>query len=239
MAVAPGAFFLSGAVAARANHVFAAFVLTVFVLWKYRPAFLAWMLWSLPPAVLFLTYNWVYNGSPLVFGYQNGVAPSLAWFRLDGWLGLFVSPSRGWLIYSPYFIFALLSLKDSNIRRRPIYLLCGLIVFLNVYLMSMFQNWDGGWGYGTRLLVDAMPFAGLLLIPALEQLRGIPRGGFWTLAAYSVAVQMMGLWDYGEHWHWHWDNLDYDVWNVAQSEPLYYLKQYWEMALRFASRVRG
>jgi len=239
MAVAPGAFFISAAVAARANNVFAAIALTSYVSFKYRRATWAWMLWAIPPAVLFLAYNLIYNGSPLVFGYQEGFVQSMSLIRLDGLLGVLISPSRGLLIYSPFFIFAFLAFKDSAAQHRALYFLSGAVFAVNIFVISMFKNWDGGWGYGTRLLIDALPFAMLLLIPAVERLRGLSRLTFFGLVAFAIGLQILGLWDYGEHWHWHWDNYAYNVWDVAESEPLYYFKQFLDGALHFLSRVRA
>lgn len=239
IAVVPGGLFVAAAVAARANNVFAALALTVYVTLKYRRATLAWVLWAVPPALLFLAYNSNYNGSPFVFGYQEGFVQSMSLVRLDGLLGLFFSPSRGLFIYSPFFVLPFLALKDSALKHRAIYLLSGVVFAANVFVISMFKNWDGGWGYGTRLLVDALPFAILWLIPAVERLRGLSRLIFFALVAWAIALQMLGLWDYGEHWHWHWDNYAYNVWNVAESEPLYYFKQWLDWALHLMSRVRG
>lgn len=238
MAVAPGAFFISAAVAARASNIFAALALTGYVIFRHRRAMLAWILWAIPPVMLFVLYNFIYNGSIFVFGYQEGFVQSMALIRLDGLLGLFLSPSRGLLIYSPFFVFAFTAFKESFSKYRGFYSLALFVFTLNVFVISMFKNWDGGWGYGTRLLVDALPFAMLLLIPAVQQLCGFSRVVFFVLVAFAVGLQVLGLWDYGEHWHWHWDNYNYNVWDVAESEPLYYFKQYGEMALRFVSRLR-
>lgn len=239
MASVPGAFFISTAVVARANNLFAAAALTLYVCLKWRPALVRWALCAIPPLLAFLWYNTAYNGAPLVFGYQAGFVQTMSLFRFDGLMGIFISPSRGLLVYSPFLIFAFIGFRHVSANYRSFYLAAGAILVLNVYTLSLFQNWDGGWGYGTRLLVDALPFAMFGLIPALERLRGLSRWGFWALVAFSSGLQILGLWDYGEHWHWHWENWNYNVWDVAENEPLYYFKQYWEMAIHFLSRLRA
>jgi hypothetical protein len=237
-AVAPGALFFSAATVARMNDGLAALLFTLYVLIEYRAALWRWIAWAIPPALLTLIYNALYNGSPFVFGYQEGFAQTMAWLRVDGIIGLLLSPSRGLFVYSPFLIFAIygarLARRDAA---RLFYFFATFIFVLSVYLLSMFQNWDGGWNYGPRLLVDALPYIALLLIPVLSRLRGAARGVFWVAVVYAAIVQAFGLWDYGWRWQWHWDNLAYDVWNIPENEPLFYLKQYAEMAGYYLSRL--
>jgi hypothetical protein len=236
-AVAPGAFFFSLATIARMNDAFAAALFTLYVFFQYRAALWKWIAWAIPPVLFVLGYNTVYNGSPLVFGYQEGFLNLMSLPRLDGILGLFISPSRGLLIYSPFLLLSAVGLWRARTEsNRLFYFCCAGIFALNAVLLSTFQNWDGGWGYGTRLLVDGLPYAVLLLTPILPRLHGWQTIAFWGSLVYAAIVQSFGLWDYGEHWHWHWDNWQYDVWNIAENEPLFYLKQYLEMLMHLIGR---
>ena len=237
LAVAPGALFFSAATVARTNNAVAALLFTLYVFIEYRPALVRWILWAIPPAALAMIYNALYNGSPFVFGYQDGFLHLMTWLRVEGIIGLFLSPSRGLFIYSPFLVLAiygaLLVRQESHWR----FYLCAAIIFIiSTYLLSVYHYWDGGWGYGSRMIVDALPYLVFLLIPALPHVRGIARGVFWVALVYAVILQAFGLWDYGIRWHWHWDNWTYDVWNVAENEPLFYLKQYVEMGTYYWSR---
>jgi hypothetical protein len=75
-----------------------------------------------------------------------------------------------------------------------------------------------------------------LLIPVFKRLRGTSSFAIWAMAGYAAVVQAFGLWDYGVRWHWHWANYQYNVWDVAESELLFYLRQYVAMAQHFLSR---
>ena len=230
-AVAPGAFFFSAATVTRANDGFAALLFTFYVLIEYRSVIWRWIAWAVPPALLAMIYNALYNGSPFVFGYQEGFTQTMAWLRVDGIVGLFLSPSRGLFVFSPFLVFAIYGAWLARREAARLFYFCAAILFvLSAYMLSMFQNWDGGWSYGSRLLVDALPYIALLLIPVLPRLRGAVRGVFWGTIIYAAFLQAFGLWDYGVRWQWHWDNYTYDVWNIPESEPLFYLKQYAEMA---------
>jgi hypothetical protein len=235
-AVAPAALFLSAAAVARPSNVIAALVFTIYVLLEYRSAFWRWVLWALPPVIPALLYNAVYNASPIAFGYQDEVARGLTFPKWDGILGLLVSPSRGLFVYSPFLVFALwgLWLQRSERERRLFWAFAAVI---GIYIATLIQfSWDGGWGYGTRLMVDVMPYWMLLLVPAFARLRGGWRKMFWGMVAYGIVLQTFGLWDYGVRWHWSWNNYDYDVWSIADDEPLFYLKQYAIMAQYYLHR---
>jgi hypothetical protein len=236
-AIVPAAFFLSAATISRPNNALPALLFTVYLLIEYRSAFPRWVLWAIPPALFFLAYNAIYNGSPFVFGYQEGFQADMTAPQLDGILGLVFSPSRGLLVYSPFFAFALVGawLARHESARR-FYLFAGLNILLGTVLISMFIPWDAGWGYGTRYMTDLLPYLMLFLVPVFKRLRGWGLGAFLVMAVYAGIVQGFGLWDYGERWHWHWANYRYDVWNVPENEPLFYLKQYVAMARYFLSR---
>ncbi len=226
LAVAPGAFFFSAATVARPNNALVALLFTLYVAMTYRPALVRWILWAILPALFFFGYNAIYNGSPLVFGIQDGVLQYLHVPQIEGVIGQFTSPSRGLLVYSPFYLFAFygawLGLRGPD---RLLYLVALVVIAFNVLLFSM-MLWDGGWGYGTRLLTDVLPYATLFLVPAFLAIGKPERLAFWSLGAYAVVVNSFALWDYGVRWHWHWDHYAYNVWDLAESEPLFYLKQY-------------
>lgn len=236
-AVAPGAFFLSAATVVRPNNALPALLFTAYVFFEYREALLRWVLWAIPPALFFAAYNAIYNGSPFVFGYQEGFQVNMTAPQLDGILGLILSPSRGLFVYSPFFIFALVGAWLARRERdRRFYILAGLNILLGFVLISTFIPWDAGWGYGTRYMTDLLPYLTLFLIPVFKRLHGWSLGVFGLTAVYAAVVQSFGLWDYGARWHWHWANYQYDVWSVPENEPLFYLKQYVAMAQYFLSR---
>ncbi len=63
----------------QATVVITAFVWTLFVLLYLRKALIPFVLWALLPLALVLWYNTAINGSPLVFGYQEGVVQFFSW----------------------------------------------------------------------------------------------------------------------------------------------------------------
>lgn len=238
-AVAPGALFFSAAAVSRISDGVAAVLFTVYVLVEYRAAFWRWVLWAIPPAVLFFAYNAIYNGSPFVFGYQDRFLEYVVSPQFGAALGLLFSPSRGLLSYSPFFVFALAGAWLARFEKnRAFYAFVCANVVIGVGLLSMFSEWDGGWGYGTRYMTDLLPYATLLLVPVYVRLQGIAQVIFWSMVVFAVILQGFGLWDYGVRWHWHWPNHKYDVWNIPENEPLFYAKQHVDMGLSFLNRFK-
>lgn len=237
-AVAPAALFFSAATVSRMNNGITALLFTFYVLVEYRVAFWKWIAWALPPALLTMMYNAVYNGSPFIFGYQEGIWDLMTMPQLEALAGFLTSPSRGLFIYSPFLILGAYGLwlarRDEN---RRFYFFSAIAFLASILFLSMFPGWHAGWGYGTRLLVDVMPFATLLLIPVLPRLSRRQWFGFGVLIGYAVVLQTFGLWDYGERWHWYWlERGGFDVWDIPNNEPLFYFRQYLEMANNYLSR---
>ncbi len=232
-AVAPAAFFFSAATVARPTNAIAAALFTGYILIEYRAAFFKWIAWAIPPALFMLAYNAAYNGSPFVFGYQDGIAQYASLPQFEGILGLLISPSRGVLVYSPFLIFAFAGLWFARREKEKwLYGFSALVIAASVVMLAAF-DWSGGWGYGARLLVDGLPYWMLLLIPAWTRMGNGARGAFWVMVAYAALFQSFGLWDYGNRWHWHWENYAFNVWDLSRSEPLFYLQQYIEMAQHY------
>jgi hypothetical protein len=120
-------------------------------------------------------------------------------------VGLFASPSRGWLIFSPIVVFSfagiLRAAREGTQPARLIVLLgsaCGLL-FLNY---GLYGGWIGGHCFGPRFLTDAsgvmalaLPF---VLPPSLGHLRRAGSGttalaGLFVFAlVLSTGVQFVG-----------------------------------------------
>jgi hypothetical protein len=81
-------------------------------------------------------------------------------------LGHLVSPSRGWLIFSPFLALVLLGglFLTRCLARRPFYWLClGWLAF-HLAAISRIGHWWGGHSFGPRLLADIVPAAFLLTV---------------------------------------------------------------------------
>jgi hypothetical protein len=169
----------------------------------------AFVLGGLPFALGLAVYNAYYLGSPLRFGQveagkqlaerQLGTADAWAGPFWEGFYGLLVSPSRGLLVYSPILILAGWGMfrvwRDPRFERlRPL----SVAVVLLLVLQAPWFNWHGGWSFGYRLMVDAMPLAALCAAAVVEPIRRQKAllGAAGVLLAWSLGVQAIGAYAY-------------------------------------------
>ena len=108
-------------------------------------------------------------------------------------LGNLASPSRGLLVFSPFF---LPILTFGILRLRKNFLLLSLAygwLILDLVAVSRFPHWWGGHSYGPRLLTDAVPAILLIGILTAPRQQGIQRTVFWSL------VLLLGTLSVGIH----------------------------------------
>ena len=173
-----------------------------YLLWVDRRRCAAFVLGGLPLALLLAAYNHYYFGNPLVFG-QSVVAKSIALSKTgsaDLWQsswweslpGLFVSPARGLLWFSPVLVLGLVSVVA--VWRQPSFralipLQAGAV--LMILVAGKWFDWWGGLTWGYRSIVDTAPLLALSMLPIIDRLllRRGTRLLFGALLAWSVAVQ--------------------------------------------------
>ena len=137
-------------------------------------------------------------------GYAVGLLTGSAF---NGLAGIFLSPGRGLLIYTPVALFALCAFAPSAsvMRRRHMALFVAAVAFilLDSYSIGRSVIWWGGYCWGPRLLSELAPPLVILMaigIPAID--RPWPRRVFAVQAAYSILIQAVGVFFYPNG---HWD----------------------------------
>jgi hypothetical protein len=188
----------------------AAFLLTIFLLWKLRP----WSRWALPlvayaaaaaaTALVLGAYNLAAFGSPFHLGYANvegfdgmrsgmfGVTRPYA----DALYGLLIGP-RSLLFTAPLLLLGLIGHGISVVRARQrwVAILSLVVIVYSILLNASYTYWHGGYTYGPRHLTIVLPFLALGLAPAFDVLRGFLRplalavlvgGIFLTVVAVST-----------------------------------------------------
>jgi hypothetical protein len=115
------------------------------------------------------------------------------------------SPSRGLLIFSPFFILVPVSLAPRLRSFRPNNYHVRLWGFSSLALALViicYRKWWTGYGYGPRYWTDILPLLCLLSIPAATWLGNRSWGKciIALLVLYCIFIQALGAWRYDAGW---------------------------------------
>jgi hypothetical protein len=150
------------AVLAKPTGILVGLVIAAYLLAKTRSLKLSVIpaLGSFAGLLIYCLYNDLRFGHPLMFGQPWS-------FRLqampEGFSGLLVSPGRGLIWYCPTMLLsaaAFLKAKKSNFLDAllPVTMFAGFLL-----LHSIWPFWSGGWSWGPRFLLPAIPGLAALL----------------------------------------------------------------------------
>ncbi|MBY0588042.1 tetratricopeptide repeat protein [bacterium] len=161
---------------------------------------------GMPIGLLLMWHNTHYFGSPIKFGQTPIDHPEViamagkgSVWKTPWWYGMtahLVNPSRGILIFSPFIVFSFwgmvrvwTKIEYRNIRFIPF----GVLSIF--YIQATFVDWWGGFSFGYRHVVDAVPALSLLLIPIVcESSHKIWfRVVFGAMLVWSIGIQVIGV----------------------------------------------
>jgi len=177
----------------------------------------------------FVWYNKTYYIDLSNQGYSSQLVTNwLSPFPVS-FLGVWFSPSKGLLIYSPVFIFSIIGSAIALRKKDYKYLVFGLIVFLHTLVISFWKHWYGGWSFGYRMSSDIIPFLVLMLIPFLESNYFYKfRYLFIASVAFSVLVEVFGIVFFDGIWHAAYDqgfkNTSW-LWSIKDSELMFDIRR--------------
>jgi hypothetical protein len=168
---------------------------------------------------LFAIFSWREFGELLPPYYRMGMSGGA--FTATRLAGLLVSPSRGWLVFSPVLVgvWATWSLSRREWPLGSGWLLVALVWPLTlVAALSRWEMWWGGGCFGPRLLTDALPGVFLLTLRAWPVRR--PRGAAWIGVAVLAMTALFSGWVHVAQglynpWVQHWNvepSIDTDPW---------------------------
>lgn len=186
----------------------------------------------LPSLAFFLWYNAVYFVSILNQGYADQVGSNWLTPFPWGFLGLWLSPSKGILIYSSVFCFSLvgfiLTLK-RGIRDNLTYFIFMSIIITHTLILGGWKHWYGGYSFGYRMASDIIPFLVLMLIPYLKSpLYKKTKRLFYFLIVVSLLFELMGMTFFDGIWHGTFDKGFWDqgwLWSLKNSEVIFNIKR--------------
>ena len=198
------------------------------------------------PIAFFFLYNSLFYQSISNQGYSSQLLDSWKTPIYKGFLGIWLSPSKGILVYSPIFIFSVLTIIDRARKRSlgkdSIYNYFAAIVLLHTLVIGMWKHWYGGWSFGYRMASDVIPYLILLLVPYLKS--GIfekTKKLFYLFIVWSVAVEIFGLVFFDGVWHGTYDRGFRNqawLWSLKDSELVFYVGRIFaKVRLLYGSKI--
>ena len=233
-------FFFGWAVLSRPTALLPAGIFTLLVylsfksnFWKVLKSTLFYILGLIPPGMFFLWYNNTFYKTIANQGYADQLSVGWQSNIIEGFLGLWISPSKGILVYSPFLIFAFIGLfiviRDRKFKDHLPILLSWLVVLIQITVMGKWKHWYGGWSFGYRMASDITPFLMLLLIPYLKSdLYRRTRKFFIVTVAFSFLVELFGIIFFDGIWHSAYDRGYTDtgwLWSIKDSEFVFNIRR--------------
>lgn len=180
----------------------------------------------------FLWYNSAYYYDIQNQGYSEQLFKNwLSPFPIS-FLGVWLSPSKGILIFSPVLIFSFVGLYlaiKSKIEKVGLYKIFASIIILHTLVISFWKHWYGGWSFGYRMSSDVIPYFIFLLVPYVNSgLFEKTKKFFYILLGVSIFVEIYGLFFFDGIWHAAYD-LGYEntswLWSIKDSQFLFDIRR--------------
>jgi hypothetical protein len=209
-------------------------IFTAYVAVRHREQLLKYLLAAAPVAAVFLAYNFSIYHFPLSPYYRSELVGFLPrnWPKLaEALAGNLISPSRGLLIYTPVFLFAIWSMIKRSWTTPLAPWLAALTLLHWMAISGYVTSWWAGMCYGPRFFTDVTPALSLCLIPWFKGWDRLNRGlrvlfitcalvsfamhvrGGWSLAVYKWNVDPVSVDQHPER-NWNWSDPPFLRWRV-------------------------
>lgn len=179
------------------------------------------------PTLFFVFYNNIYYQSITNQGYSSQLENSWSGNFPESFIGMFLSPSKGVLIYSPILILSLVGFYYGY-KKHELVRISFWIVLIHCLVLSKWKHWYGGYGFGYRMVSDVIPFfivpIWYLIESHYEKLKKI----LFLLMGISFLIQFSGLIFFDSIWHSAYDTGFKDtswLWSIENSEALFNIRR--------------
>ncbi len=170
------------------------------LLWAGRHRAPLFAIASLLPIALVLLYNLAVVGA---LGGGYGLIGDLGFMRNDAWwvsrgiAGLLVSPTRGLLVFSPFFLFLALAWRRLPAGRADRALTIAMAMGVAVQILAYARtDWRAGLSWGPRFLTDLTPMLIWMLVPVVTTLGRRGRAGFVLAVSVAIGIEAVGAFTY-------------------------------------------
>jgi len=210
--------FLSSIAAAplfpvRPTGLFYLLSMAAYIFMKHRRLFLSYIFLPVVLSMMYLVFNAAASNS-------SYLATSPIWRRtlndvVAGFLGVFFSPSRGFFIYTPLYVFAFVGIwlvikkrrLPSDFFRSYLPVAIFTVILSGATYATGGLRWWAGWCWGPRFFVDALPALTIYLMVWFRELESYSfnkrlacYGLLFVLAGWSLFTQVVGAFYYKHVW---------------------------------------
>jgi hypothetical protein len=147
-------------------------------------------------------------------------------------IGVWLSPSKGILIYSPIFFFSLIGFwvaMKKGWHENIQYLIYFLIMLFHTFIISLWKHWYGGYSFGYRMSSDIIPYLIFLVVPFLKsEFYGKYKKIFLAVLVFSILVQVGGMFFFDSIWHSAYDQGNKNtawLWSIKDSEFMFNVRR--------------
>ncbi|MBV8135050.1 MAG: hypothetical protein JO121_05300 [Deltaproteobacteria bacterium] len=170
--------------------------ISIFMFMFYRDKFLVWTGTGVFWLIIFCIYSlWAFG---TIFPIYNQL---FHFFRVRNCLtalaGILISPSRGLILFVPpiTMVVFLVAFHWRYLPHRRLGVLAIAVVLAEIFMVSAWPWWWGGWSFGPRLLTDTVPWLMLLAILGCAALLKYcaADGSTMTHATYKNSLVSLGL----------------------------------------------
>lgn len=179
------------------------------------------------PVLFFLTYNYVYYESITNQGYASQMNNSWLGNFPESFFGIWLSPSKGLLFYSPIFIFTLIGLWKGY-KNNQLVQISFWVILAHTLVLSKWKHWYGGYGFGYRMISDVIPFFIFPIGYLLQSFYSKVIKGITVTSIISLIIQFSGLVFFDSIWHSAYDtgfkNTSW-LWSFQNSEAAFNIRR--------------
>lgn len=114
---------------------------------------------AIPFLLAFLAFNWdLYDSTLPPYYREDGERIFTFSTFAEAFLGHWISPSRGLLVWSPFLILSFFGMFSAVRDKGPIQAVLSASILLHLLVISGFDSWWGGHSVGPRLWTETIPF---------------------------------------------------------------------------------
>ena len=135
--------------------------------------------------IIIMAYNYIRFADPLETGYEKFAGQFVV-----GLFGLLFSPGKSLFLFNPLTLLGCLSFALFFREQRKTALLFGWLIISHLILFSFWGSWQGGMGWGPRLMLVVVPYLILPIGFLLREYKQVVKTPVIVLLVAGILIQL-------------------------------------------------